>query len=117
MSLVEGQNVEVLRPSLLKGRVALVTGAGSGIGRAIALRLAALGADVTGVGRRVEALDDTRSLAEPLEGRFVGRPCDLRDSSAIEAIIEEVGAPRGIDLLVNNAGGQDRKSTRLNSSH
>lgn len=106
MSLVEGQNVEVLRPSLLKGRVALVTGAGSGIGRAIALRLAALGADVTGVGRRVEALDDTRSLAEPLEGRFVGRPCDLRDSSAIEAIIEEVGAPRGIDLLVNNAGGQ-----------
>lgn len=99
-------NIEVLAGSTLKDQVCLVTGAGSGIGRASALRLVALGANVTGVGRRVEALEETRLLAEPLQGRFSFRACDVRDSPAIEAVVEEVGGQRGIDLLVNNAGGQ-----------
>ncbi len=98
--------VAVLRPQLFEGRQALVTGAGSGIGRAIALRLAALGMSVFGVGRRREMLDETASLAELLPGTFRFESCNVRDSDAISALVQRVGEEGGIDLLVNNAGGQ-----------
>jgi len=100
------QSIEVLQPSLHQGRSAFVTGAGSGIGRGIALRLVALGMDVAGTGRRVEALEDTARLAENLPGRFSFEPCNVRDVAAIEALVHKVGERQGIDLLVNNAGGQ-----------
>jgi len=96
----------VFRAGLLAGRTAIVTGAGSGIGRAIALRLAGLGADVTGIGRRVEPLAETGALAEPLPGSFRAVSCDVRNIEATTSAIDEAGAARGIDLLVNNAGGQ-----------
>jgi citronellol/citronellal dehydrogenase len=96
----------VLRDGLFAGRSALVTGAGSGIGRAIALRLATLGMDVTGAGRRVEPLAETAGLAQSLAGSFQFTSCDLRDAAACEHLVDSVGNARGIDLLVNNAGGQ-----------
>ena len=99
-------SVEVLRPDLHRGRSALVTGAGSGIGRAIARRLLALGMDVFGTGRRAEALAETAQLAEGRPGTFRFEPCNVRDTEAIEALVRRVGDEHGIDLLVNNAGGQ-----------
>jgi citronellol/citronellal dehydrogenase len=108
MSLTSSSPSEthVLRPGVHAGRSAFVTGAGSGIGRAIALRLAALGMTVFGTGRRAEALAETKRLAEDLPGRFDHEPCNVRDTAAIEALVQRVGDRQGIDLLVNNAGGQ-----------
>ncbi|MFV2084692.1 SDR family NAD(P)-dependent oxidoreductase [Micromonospora sp. LOL_021] len=95
---------QVLRPGLLTGRTALVTGAGTGIGRAVALRLAGLEALVVGVGRRPEPLADTAALAAP--GRFVAWPLDVRRPEQATDLIAEVGRRYGLDILVNNAGGQ-----------
>lgn len=99
-------STQVMRPGVLIGRSALVTGAGSGIGRGIALRLLALGMDVFGIGRREAPLAETAAMAERLPGDFGYACANIRDTAAIEALIAEVGERQGIDLLVNNAGGQ-----------
>jgi citronellol/citronellal dehydrogenase len=98
--------VQVLRPQVHAGRSGFVTGAGSGIGRGIALRLMALGMNVFGTGRRPEALAETGKLADGLPGKFSYQPCNVRETDAIEALVKQVGERQGIDLLVNNAGGQ-----------
>lgn len=90
----------VLPPDTMAGRTALVTGAGSGIGRAITLRLVELGATVVGVGRRAGALAKTADLAGE---RFRYTPLDIRDRTAAAAFVTGLGP---LDLLVNNAGGQ-----------
>ena len=95
-----------LRPGLLSGRRCLVTGAGSGIGRAIALRLLSLGAGVWGLGRRPEPLEETGSLASSLDGDFHALPCDVRDVMAMQQAVASAAGDHGLDLLVNNAGGQ-----------
>ncbi|MFG1948518.1 SDR family NAD(P)-dependent oxidoreductase [Nonomuraea sp. NPDC048826] len=95
----------VLAADACAGLSALVTGAGSGIGRAIALRLVELGARVTGLGRRAETLAETQSLAAGRE-RFGYEVCDVRDTAAVVAAVERTGARHGLGLLVNNAGGQ-----------
>jgi citronellol/citronellal dehydrogenase len=101
-----------LAPGSLSGKRALVTGAGTGIGRGIAIRLAELGADVVGVGRRVEPLIETGCLAAAAAtagtttGGFSWRALDLRDKDAATAAVAEVAGAGGLDLLVNNAGGQ-----------
>jgi citronellol/citronellal dehydrogenase len=96
---------KLFQPGLLEGQVAIVTGGGSGLGRASALELAALGARVVVCGRRLEPLDETAGLADG--GRVEGRPCDIREEDQVESLVEDVLARHGrIDLLVNNAGGQ-----------
>jgi citronellol/citronellal dehydrogenase len=100
-----------LTPGSLNGKRALVTGAGTGIGRGIAIRLAELEADVVGVGRRVEPLIETGCLvaaakAGTAAGDFSWRALDLRDKDAATAAVAEVADAGGLDLLVNNAGGQ-----------
>ena len=96
-------DARVLADGILAGQRALVTGAGTGIGRGIALRLAALGATVIGVGRREEPLAETAALSG---GAVAVRSVDVRDAVAVTELIAELGEGGGIDVLVNNAGGQ-----------
>jgi len=85
----------------LTGRVALVTGASSGIGRRMALVLAAAGARVAVTARRADRLD-TLSASSPRISAF---PCDLRDDTSRDDLIATVSERLGpIDVLVNNAG-------------
>lgn len=88
------------------GKVALVTGGGSGIGRSIALRYAAGGGDVVVLGRRTEPLEETVRLAEKYGVRAGLVSCDVRDSDAVTAAVDGVVSDLGrIDALVNNAAG------------
>jgi len=84
------------------GKVALVTGAGSGIGRAVAVRLAGAGASVFAVDIDADRLEETRALAE---GEVVLRQADLSDPDACDAVVaacvEQLG---GVDVLGNIAG-------------
>jgi citronellol/citronellal dehydrogenase len=96
---------KLFQPGLLDGQVAIVSGGGSGLGRASALELAALGARVIVCGRRPEPLDETAARAEG--GRVEGQTCDIREEDQVAALVDGVLARHGrIDLLVNNAGGQ-----------
>ena len=96
---------DVFRPGLLDGQVAIVTGGGSGFGRATALELASLGARVVVSGRRAEPLEETCSL-DPA-GRCEAVPCDIREEDQVGALADGTLERHGrIDLLVNNAGGQ-----------
>jgi citronellol/citronellal dehydrogenase len=96
---------EVFAPGVLDGQVALVSGGGTGLGRATALELAACGAQVAICGRRREPLEQTAALAEG--GRCEVVECDIREEEQVETLVGEVMERHGkIDLLVNNAGGQ-----------
>lgn len=98
--------VQVLKQDIFLNKHALVTGAGSGIGQGITLRLLELGMDVYGIGRRQEALENTAQKAKNLKGRFRYICCNIRESEILEKIVLDIGNQYGIDLLVNNAGGQ-----------
>jgi NAD(P)-dependent dehydrogenase (short-subunit alcohol dehydrogenase family) len=96
---------KIFQSGLLDGQVAVVSGGGSGLGRAAALELAALGARVVVCGRRSEPLEETAGLSE--DGRVEAHPCDIREEDQVEALVEGVMERHGrIDVLVNNAGGQ-----------
>ncbi|MET1047385.1 MAG: SDR family oxidoreductase [Hyphomicrobium sp.] len=86
-------------------RVALVTGAGSGIGRAVALKLQSAGFDVALLGRRVAELQKTADTESPDGGRFLLTPADVTDEAAVAGAFEETRRTFGrLDLLFNNAG-------------
>ncbi|MDQ6606599.1 MAG: SDR family oxidoreductase [Actinomycetota bacterium] len=96
---------EIFRADLLAGRVAIVSGGGSGLGRATALELATLGARVVVCGRRLEPLNETAGLAPG--GSVEPVHCDIREEDQVQALVDGVIERHGvIDLLVNNAGGQ-----------
>jgi NADP-dependent 3-hydroxy acid dehydrogenase YdfG len=86
-------------------RVALVTGAGSGIGRAVALKLRVEGFDVALLGRRRDELQRTADSASAGGGRFLVAPADVTDEAEVLAAFEKARAMFGrLDLLFNNAG-------------
>jgi citronellol/citronellal dehydrogenase len=96
---------ELFAPGVLDGQVALVSGGGTGLGRATALELAACGARVVVCGRRAEPLEETVALAE--DGRVEAQVCDIREEDQVDGLVGDVLDRHGrIDLLVNNAGGQ-----------
>ncbi|HWH83100.1 MAG TPA: SDR family oxidoreductase [Burkholderiaceae bacterium] len=86
-------------------KIALVTGAGSGIGRASALALLAAGWKVVLAGRRADALEETRTLAGALAEHALPVPTDATDPAAVRALFDTTQARFGrLDLLFNNAG-------------
>ncbi|MFD5418479.1 SDR family NAD(P)-dependent oxidoreductase [Streptomyces sp. NPDC127069] len=87
------------------GRTVLVTGAGSGIGRAIALAFAAEGARVVAAGRTAAPLEETVALIEAAGGTAAAVPADVTDSGRLAGLVRET-AERfgGLDIAVNNAG-------------
>jgi citronellol/citronellal dehydrogenase len=96
---------EVFAPGLLRGRVVLVTGGGTGLGRASALELVRCGATVAVVGRREEPLRET--VAEIGEERASWAMGDVREREQARALVAGVLERwRRLDVLVNNAGGQ-----------
>lgn len=87
------------------GKVAVVTGAGSGIGRAVALELLAEGYRVVLASRRREPLEETRAAAGEGAARALVVPTDVADEHAVRALFEQTEREYGrLDLLFNNAG-------------
>jgi NAD(P)-dependent dehydrogenase (short-subunit alcohol dehydrogenase family) len=96
-----------LRPDANAGRVALVTGGGTGIGRATALELAGSGARVVVCGRREEPLARVRGEIEAAGGECLAVAGDLSETDAVARVVEASLERFGkLDVLVNNAGGQ-----------
>jgi NADP-dependent 3-hydroxy acid dehydrogenase YdfG len=89
----------------LKGKVAWVTGAGTGIGEAGALALAREGAIVLLTGRRREPLDAVTARIEAEGGTALARPADMSKAAAVQKVVDGIRAEQDrLDILVNNAG-------------
>jgi citronellol/citronellal dehydrogenase len=95
------------RADLLKDQVVLVSGAGSGLGKAIAVQAARLGAKVAICGRRIERLEATAELIRMAGAEVMVRAATIRDAEDVDRMMGEVWERFGrLDHLVNNAGGQ-----------
>jgi 2,4-dienoyl-CoA reductase [(3E)-enoyl-CoA-producing], peroxisomal len=93
-------------PELLKGRVALITGGGTGICRGIALAFAEHGCDVAITSRKIEHLEPTVEELRATGVRAVGRAADVRDPAAVNEVVAAVVADLGqLDILINGAAG------------
>ncbi|MCW3029260.1 MAG: short-chain dehydrogenase/reductase [Solirubrobacterales bacterium] len=110
----QGASSEIFAPDLLRGQVALVTGGGTGLGKATALELARCGASVTIAGRRGEVLEEAvAEIGVCLEkgeedgAKVHGVTADIREAEDAARLIQGVLERHGqLDVLVNNAGGQ-----------
>ena len=97
----------VFAPRLFAGKVIVVTGGGSGIGRCTAHELASLGAHVVLIGRKLEKLHDVAGEIVADGGRAGFHACDIRSEEAVRTTVTAIASAHGrIDALVNNAGGQ-----------
>lgn len=88
----------------LTGKIAIITGAGAGIGRGIALALADEGVTIAALGRTMETLEETCTAVRERGAAAAAFRCDVMETEAIPGIVEEVvGALGGVDILINNA--------------
>jgi len=91
---------------LLKGKTALITGGGTGLGKAMAKRYMELGAIVYICGRREEVLRGTQAeLQSASGGQLEIFTCDVRDSAAVETSIAQIWEKHPLDIVINNAAG------------
>lgn len=103
MTAIETATNEPFAADLLSDKVVLVTGGGSGLGRAMGRRFLTLGAELVIAGRRADVLTET---AAELPGDVLAVPCDVRDPEAVAALMDAAEARFGrVDVLVNNAAG------------
>jgi NAD(P)-dependent dehydrogenase (short-subunit alcohol dehydrogenase family) len=92
--------------NLLQGKRILITGGGTGLGKAAAQRFLELGAEIYICGRRQEVLAATeQELQQRTGGRIHSHACDVRDAAAVEQMIEKIWADAPLDVLMNNAAG------------
>lgn len=97
----------IFKPDLFKGQIIIVTGGGSGIGRCTAHELAALGATVALVGRKIEKVQAVADEISEDGGQAHPFSCDIRDEDSVKATVKSIRETLGaISGLVNNAGGQ-----------
>jgi citronellol/citronellal dehydrogenase len=97
----------VYRPDLFAGKVAMVSGGGSGIGRATALLFARLGAKVAICGRTPEKLDVVTNFARSKGATMLSVPTNVREPEQVDALFQRIHSEFGrLDYTVNNAGGQ-----------
>lgn len=95
----------------LRGKIVVVTGASSGIGRALALKIASAGAIPILVARSADKLGATQAEIEAAGGRAYVYPCDLSHPEACDALVAMILAKHGqVDYLINNAGRSIRRS-------
>ncbi len=100
--------------SSVRGRIVMVTGASSGIGKSAAMKIADAGGIVLLVARTPEKLESTKQQIEAGGGVAYVHPCDLSDMEDIERMAEEVLEQHGhVEILVNNAGRSIRRSVAL----
>ena len=96
----------MFQKDLLHNKRILITGGGTGLGKAAAQRFLELGAEVYICGRRHDVLLATeRELHSLTGGRIHPRPCDVRDAAAVEEMIETIWKDGPLDILMNNAAG------------
>ena len=96
----------MFQPDLLKGQRFLVTGGGTGLGRAMSEQLLRLGAEVAICGRRKAVLDEAADAMRAATGGTVTtHGVDIRDAQAVDAMVDALFAAGGLDGLVNNAAG------------
>src|SRR5579884_3051944 len=104
----------LLAPSLeeaARGKVVLITGASSGIGRATALKIGEAGGTMLLVARTKEKLDELAEEIEDVGGTAYSHPCNLTDMDDIDRMADEVLEQHGaVDILINNAGKSIRRS-------
>ena len=106
--MTQAQYRSAFRNDLFAGQAVIVTGGGSGIGRCTAHELAALGAGVALVGRKIDKLQAVKTEIEGLTRVRVSiHACDIRDEAGVKQMVADAITQHGrIDGLVNNAGGQ-----------
>src|SRR5215218_3816349 len=96
----------MLKDGCLRGRTALVTGGGTGLGLSMATRFAELGANVVVASRSREHLDAACETIAKAGAKAIGLTCDIRNFDEVDKVVDEAAKTfGGIDILVNNAAG------------
>lgn len=96
----------MFQPDLLRSKRVLITGGGTGLGKAMAQRFLELGAEIYICGRREDVLQKTAvELSAATRGKIHALPCDVRNLDAVESMIDSIWKAGALDVLVNNAAG------------